>query len=686
MAKTLSEKDKNAVSYSVRQSKLVSAARKLARIVKHADPPADVVALRTELEKSIPDWIRHHGGEAFEWEFSADHESMFKKTALAVRDGGLFSVAMPRGHGKTTILKWIVLYIMLCGLRKYVIIVAATADLAQDIIEFCRQNIMESDTLHEHYPHVTAYARNTEGNAIKARYQLRADGKSSGLKWSKSTLILPEVTNENQPKENGDTYAKEEATLYPACGAIIEGHGLTGAIRGKVKDKKSGKAQRPDFVLLDDPQTRESAESETQCDQRERIITGDVLGLAGPGKKIAAVMPCTVIQKGDLAHRFLDHSEHPEWQGETCQLVREWPEAQKTLWKEYGKIYKEGHAQGEGTEPANKFYLANRKLMDKGAVVSWPQRIRDGEYSAIQTAENLLLVCGDQFWAEYQNEPLSSETTIYNLTPAAIISRTDHDRPAGYVPDWSQVILAATDLNPSYALTWGVASFAQDQQCGVTAYGFFKEPPIPIQYDLPPNVKERLLIEALVIHGRQLAKLPCRPELWTVDAGGDMFSAVMKFSLISQRECGLVCLPSTGRAGRTYNPAVKSHIGQPRNGVYQCFDKVTRARWICFDADVWKETAQLAWLGTMGAPGACSLPDGHNKEWADQICREQLAGKGDVGGRMTYRWNTTPNYPHDAGDVMAMLYALAGWSGIGTGGFIDKKKERRVVTQAQLRR
>ena len=42
---------------------------------------------------------------------------------------------------------------------------------------------------------------------------------------------------------------------------------------------------------------RESAESESQCDMRERIITGDVLGLAGPRKKIAAVIPLVSVPR-----------------------------------------------------------------------------------------------------------------------------------------------------------------------------------------------------------------------------------------------------------------------------------------------------------------------------------------------------------------------------------------------------
>jgi hypothetical protein len=47
-------------------------------------------------------------------------------------------------------------------------------------------------------------------------------------------------------------------------------------------------------VLIDDPQTDESARSPSQCMTRERILAGAILGLAVPGRKIAGLMTLTV--------------------------------------------------------------------------------------------------------------------------------------------------------------------------------------------------------------------------------------------------------------------------------------------------------------------------------------------------------------------------------------------------------
>jgi 16S rRNA (cytidine1402-2'-O)-methyltransferase len=72
--------------------------------------------------------------------------------------------------------------------------------------------------------------------------------------------------------------------------------------------------------------------------------------------------------------------------------------------------------------------------MDAGAVVCWKERIRDGEVSALHTAENLLLETGDQFWAEYQNEPKKHGAgSVYMLTPEIVQSRAQPDRAPGIV-------------------------------------------------------------------------------------------------------------------------------------------------------------------------------------------------------------------------------------------------------------
>src|SRR5690606_4704432 len=102
-----------------------------------------------------------------------------------------------------------------------------------------------------------------------------------------------------------------------------------------------GRPVRPSLVILDDPQTDESARSLSQCATREAILAGAVLGLAGPTEKIAGVMPCTVIRPGDMADKILDRELHPEWNGQRTKLVYSFP-TNEQLWAQYAEVRSDG--------------------------------------------------------------------------------------------------------------------------------------------------------------------------------------------------------------------------------------------------------------------------------------------------------------------------------------------------------
>jgi hypothetical protein len=190
-----------------------------------------------------------------------------------------------------------------------------------------------------------------------------------------------------------------------ASGAIIKVGGITGRIRGMKYKRADGHAIRPSLVVLDDPQTDESARSLSQCATRERILAGAVLGMAGPGKKISGIMPCTVIRPGDMADSILDREKHPDWNGERTKMVYSFPTNEK-LWAKYAEIRAESLRADKGIAAATEFYRQNQDAMNEGAAVAWPERFNYDELSAIQHAMNLRLQDEAAFQAEYQNEPL----------------------------------------------------------------------------------------------------------------------------------------------------------------------------------------------------------------------------------------------------------------------------------------
>src|SRR5690606_36577343 len=114
------------------------------------------------------------------------------------------------------------------------------------------------------FPEVVFPIQSLEGIANRCAGQLYR-GQRTHISWTAKEIILPTMPDS------------------PASGAIIKVAGITGRIRGMKAKRADGKTVRPSLVVLDDPQTDESARSLAQCANRESILAGAVLGLAGPG-------------------------------------------------------------------------------------------------------------------------------------------------------------------------------------------------------------------------------------------------------------------------------------------------------------------------------------------------------------------------------------------------------------------
>jgi DNA invertase Pin-like site-specific DNA recombinase len=224
----------------------------------------------------------------------------------------------------------------------------------------------------------------------------------------------------------------------------------------------------------DDPQTDESARSVSQCQQRESILAGAVLGLAGPGQKISGIMPCTVIRPGDMADRILSRDHHPQWQGERTRMVYQFPTEAK-LWERYAEIRAEGLRNEDGGVAATEFYRTRQEAMDAGAVVAWPVRFNYDELSAIQHAMNLKYQDEAAFWAEYQNEPLPEVQADENELTADQIAAKLNGLPKGRVPLGCQHLTMFIDVQQKL-LFYAICAWAEEFSGAVLEYGAWPDP------------------------------------------------------------------------------------------------------------------------------------------------------------------------------------------------------------------
>lgn len=386
----------------------------------------------------------------FSLRWSNDHLRVIRTIEQAVLQGGLFALAMPRGSGKTSLAECACLWAILHGHRDFVCLIGSDEAHAADMLESLKTELETNDLLLADFPEAVFPIHALDGIPHRAGGQLYR-GERTHIGWTAKEIVLPTIPGS------------------PASGAIIKVAGITGRIRGMKFKRPDGRAVRPSLVVLDDPQTDESARSLSQCQHREAILAGAVLGLAGPGKKIAGVMPCTVIRPGDMADRILDRDTHPEWNGERTKMVYAWPSATK-LWEEYAKRRAEGLRAGIGLADATAYYEANRTAMDAGAQVAWPERFNHDEISAIQHAVNLRLQDEAAFFAEYQNEPLPAVTNAADDLSAEQIAAKLNGLGRAEIPATAQHLTAFIDVQQK-ALFWMVCGWESDFTGYVLDYG-----------------------------------------------------------------------------------------------------------------------------------------------------------------------------------------------------------------------
>lgn len=417
-------------------------------------PPVKDPERRSACEQDLALYLKTYHAPAFPLPWSDAHRVCLERAQIVVMVGALFALAMPRGTGKSTTCRHTVQWATNYGHRRFTYLIGANDDKGQEALDLIQLDYETNTVLLEDFPEICYPLAQLDGIHNRAKAQT-LDGVRTRIQFRKRTLILPTVAGS------------------AAAGAVIKAGGLMSALRGASHRLPDGTIIRPDLLLLDDPQTRESAESPDQSATRTRIITADVLGMAGPGGEIAALMPCTVIAPGDMADCVLDRDKHPEWRGLRTQMLATFPE-RLDLWEEYWDIFcqalKDDDPDGV-PKAATAYYAANRQEMDKGAVATWPERHRRDELSAIQNAMNLFLRDEAAFFSEYQNEPQNPFADEQFLSAKDIAAKVN-GLARGQVPlgvDWLTLFV---DCHKR-ALYWMVCGFEWDFTGYLIDYGVF---------------------------------------------------------------------------------------------------------------------------------------------------------------------------------------------------------------------
>lgn len=410
--------------------------------------------------------------------FCSDHRKVIAKFEDAIRNGGLFALAMPRAHGKTSYARAFTIRAIATGMRRFAFFVGAASPHARRSIDAIKEMMVGSTLYHpekkiyinptpfaEDFPEIVFPAAALGRTPNRQKGQRGIDGVPTDIHWSGDHIRLPTLSP-------CPTMRPEQ---HRCGGSIAMGAGLLGsAITGL-----NINGLRPDLLIPDDPQTRESAAKDSACEKREEIINAMVTGLAGAGVRMAAVMPVTVIREGDLADRFLSHQLHPEWAKERTPLLHSMPtnmdlwEKNKAIRKDYNP-YAGPEDKRRAAEEATLHYIDNQAAMDAGAEASWPERFNHDEVSAIQNAMNMHNDNRRAFFAEMQNKPEPPDYGKSTKLTADVITGKLSQLPRGTVPFEASTLTAFIDLQQTM-LFYAVCAFTQGFSGSIIQYGTFPD-------------------------------------------------------------------------------------------------------------------------------------------------------------------------------------------------------------------
>lgn len=592
---------------------------------------------RNRCTNSLSSFCKEYQPEIFTRPFASIHREVITRLEEAIGRGGLFAYAMPRGTGKTCIAEAAVLWAVLFAKRRYVVLIAATEKPhAQRSLENIKKELSTNQYILEDFPEIVYPIWCLENIAHKASGQTY-NGVPTYIVWRGSQLVLPTIPGSL------------------ASGSVIEIRGMTGSIRGMKCNLPGGRGSiRPELIIIDDPQTDKSAKSPPQCKDREEIILGTILGLGGHEHKISAVMPCTVIHKGDLAESFLDREKHPEWNGIRSRLLVSMPKNMK-LWEEYED------RKREGKDTARLFYLDNRIAMDDGAESSLPEWYNGNQVSAIQYAMDLRSLVGEQaFQAEYQNEPLT-EVSDGEVPSADDICTKITNYKRWEVPINCQHITAYIDVHKR-VLFYMVCAWERNFNGYIIQYGTW--PQTSKKYFLMRDLHETLqakykgqgqdgaiysglreLSEKLV--NRQYRTTGLRLEKCIIDANWK--TSVVKAFCREHANAALV-IPGHGRfigASRKPLNEYRRSAGDIIGLGWRIPMPVSRGgiRHVIYDVNRWKTFVNSALLAPPGERGCLQLFGGQgcdHKLLSEHLTSEyyvEVSGR----GRVVHEWNLYPS-------------------------------------------
>lgn len=604
---------------------------------------------RRRCEKDIFVFLRTYFPDVFTGPFTKIRTEIVELLLRAVTEGGDQAVAAPRGEGKTAIVECVVIYCINTGRLRFPFIACATGRDAARVLSNIKYQYETNDLLAEDYPEICVPIQALEGASIRAHTQTVA-GKRTRIEWSKDHVVFPTVPGSR------------------ASGAVVATSGLDGAIRGMRFN-----SLRPDLVVIDDPETAESAVSQPQIESRESVIERDLAGLGGPGVQLGRILLTTLQAPESVSAKFTDPAVKPSWNGKRYRLVESWPD-RSDLWDEYQLIRRECQQAGDPkAKKATSFYRKHRKDMDAGASVSNEFRhIKDrGELTTLQHAYNVICDRGmSAFLTEYQNDPPLDDMPQTNGLTAEVVQQKLNGVARNAVPDGCDLLTVGVDVG-KYLCHYTVIAW-DEGSCGhIVDYAVLEV--FPADKDDAELVERAITASLSEFRGeltehpyRTLSGEPVSPSCVMVDAA-HFTNAVYQFCLSSNRHLWRP-YHGVGESGDRRAKIDGQSTKTKKVGEEWAFYQQGNGLWLCMgNADYWKLRVHEGFLAAAGKSGSLSLYGNERRDhirFAHHITaeqqEEQFVRKGGKGWVTTWKVVGKHNHWLDATSMACVAASVRG--------------------------
>lgn len=650
-------------------------------------PEVEDQSRRDACGRSLKLFFETYFPAAFSLAWSEDHLAVIAKCERAVTTGGLFALAMPRGSGKSTIFRLAAVWAVLYGYCRYVVLVAATAGRGEELVESIKTTLRFNEGLWADFKRELHAIRKLENEPRRCRGQTFSN-QPTQIEWGAGKIVFPTIPGSH------------------SSGAIITGCGLTGGeIRGQYHvDIDGDTVIRPDMVLVDDPQTKATASSETQTTDRVQLLNGDVLGMAGPDSErgISALAAVTVIEPGDLAEQLIDRDISPNWQGDRMKMLYEFPKAEEH-WDKYAEIQRADlRMDGDGSA-ATDFLKKHWDEMHAGAKPAWPERL-EGRLSAVQLAMDLFIRNRVAFMAEFQNEPEQDASLMDRLKAEDLLAKVN-GLPRGRVGEGREKITAHVDIHDKL-LYWTVVAWSQGFTGEVIDYGTWPRQRTrhfamrniqnTLQRAAPPGTGD---LDAAIFHGlRRITDELATKAYQRIDGGQAYIDLIgvdigYKDYLVRQlRQVSPHAAKIQPMKGQGIGPENKPIIEYRRSPGVQIgwywwtppVKKTNQIRHIHIDTNFWKSFVHQRFASPLGGRGCLSFwgaakDSEQHRYWSEMIAESEYFERTEGRQRVVDVWALHVRKPDNhAFDNVVACAALASKLGITNEEAAPKVEKKRV--------